>query len=125
MILLLLVAFLLELVAFFSFASLALMVEMNATLQLTLYILLLVIVVAFWSFFMSPRSPKKLQTKKYYLSKAIIYLIAAFVLANMTNPIIGTSFIIVWLVDDLIIFKLQQISKDTRHKLDEMKRPIK
>ncbi len=107
----LLLAFILELIAFFAFAALAFVFELNTIIQIVMYILLLVLVIAFWSRFMSPRASKKLQGQKYYASKAVIYLIAAFVLFNTVNVTVAVLFIVIWLIDELLVYILRPIHK--------------
>ena len=104
MVVLLLIAFLLELVAFFSFASLALLLDINITLRVVLYLLLLSGVIAFWAIYMSPRAPNKFHGRKYYASEAIIYLIATFVLVNIFNIFVGAIFFLIWIADELFLY---------------------
>ena len=107
MILLLLIAFLLELVAFFSFAALTLLFKMYVSVHIAVYVVLLIIVISFWAVYMSPKAPKKLRTVKYYFAKGIIYLIATVVIIDLINLFIGVAFVIIWLVDDLLILRLK------------------
>src|SRR4051812_36168080 len=111
MILLMLIAFLLELIAFFAFAGLALILGLNPIIQIVVYVLILSLLIAFWSRFMSPRAPNKLTVRKYYVSKAVIYFIAAFALFNIINPTVSLIFIVVWLTDETLIYTLRSNEK--------------
>lgn len=108
MILFLLIAFLLELVAFFSIPMLAFLIEMNIVLQIISYLILLSIIIGFWGMFMSPKAPKKLLARRYYLVKGIIYVVAAIALTLTFNLLIGLSFIIVWAIDEVLLYLNKQ-----------------
>ena len=98
-------AFLLELVAFFSFAFSPLLFQIDKTEQVILAIVLFVALIIFWSLFMAPKAVKKFKLVPYYASKSIIYAIAAIVLFKTTTAVFGCTFIVLVVADEMLLFK--------------------
>ena len=104
MVLFLLIAFLLELVAFFSIAALAFILDINSIFQIIICLVLLSIVIGFWGIFMSPRAPKKLKARKYLVAKGIIYVLSAVALTTIFNQLVGLLFFVIWITDEIILY---------------------
>lgn len=99
------VAFVLEIIAFISFASLGLLFPVGHILQILLSVFLFVVLIIFWSVFMAPKAPQKLKLVPYYISKFIIYSLAAVYIFERQKPIIGVLFVIAALIDEKVLFE--------------------
>ena len=102
---LLAVAFLLELVAFVSFACAGVIVTKSRLLQIVLGAVLFALVITFWSLFMAPKAPKKFKPLPYYCAKLKIYAVSAFVLFQTQDTVIATSFAVLVVGDEALLYK--------------------
>ena len=100
--LVLLVAFLLELVAIAAVASLGFLLPFVAFVQDIAVLALGIAVVAFWGAFMAPQAKHRFPQTVYYIVKAGIYSIAAFALYNHGYTVASVVFIIVSIVDEIL-----------------------
>lgn len=100
---LLTLAFLLELVAFAAFSAVAFVFTANLPLRIISFVLLLALLILFWSIFMAPRAAKKLNIVPYYCVKLVIYAISTFVLFKMMGPGVGVAFILASLLDEALL----------------------
>ncbi len=98
-------AFVLELVAFISFASIGQLLQAGPILHGILFIVLVSAVLIFWSVFMAPKAPKKLHGDTYYIAKTIIYAIAAVSIYKLSGPGWGGAFIFAALLDEAVLYK--------------------
>jgi len=103
--LLLALAFLLEIVAFISFAAFGYTFPIDNWLKLVLFIVLLVALITFWSLFMAPKAPNKLNPLPYYFAKAIIYTISAITIFATKGVGLGITFVALALADELSLFR--------------------
>jgi uncharacterized protein DUF2568 len=97
-------AFLLEIVAFLGFAATGLLLPIDTLFQIISIILLFALLIVFWSRFMSPRAPKKVNLATYYLIKFVIYGIAAFTIFNFFGQFESILFFTVFLLNDSLLF---------------------
>lgn len=102
---LLALAFLLELIAFISFAAISYVLNLANNLKLALFVILLMALVVFWSFFMAPKASRKFRTVPYYVSKALIYTISAITLCSLHGMLTGGVFVALVLLDETMLFK--------------------
>lgn len=100
-------AFILELIAFGSFAALGLLAPGGKIVRGALVVVLLGIVVTFWALYMAPQSPMKLDGTLYYVAKATIYLIAAIPLYVLGQPLWAGAFVLAILIDEAILYAYQ------------------
>jgi len=98
-------AFLLELIAFVSFAAFGYLLHLSTALHLALFVILLSVLIGFWALFMAPRAVYKFKVLPYYLAKGLIYAISATTLFALKGPLWGGLFVILALVDELVLFK--------------------
>jgi len=98
-------AFLLELVAFISFAFSPILLHIDKLIQVCLGIFLFLALIAFWSLFMAPKAPRKFKLLPYYVSKSIIYCISALVLFEDINSMVCIVFILLAAADEAFLFK--------------------
>lgn len=54
---------------------------------------------------MAPKAPKKLKVVTYYVSKLLIYGLAAFVIFQTQNQSLGLLFVFAVIVDEMLLFK--------------------
>ncbi|HSX46105.1 MAG TPA: YrdB family protein [Candidatus Saccharimonadia bacterium] len=101
----LLVAFLLEIVAFLSFSWLGSLFNFKGWSSLVLFFVLLALLTVFWSVFMAPKAPRRIKPPAYFIIKAVIYALAASVLWEKQNPAFAVGFVALSLIDEVIIFK--------------------
>jgi hypothetical protein len=104
-VLLLTLAFLLELVAFGSFAAVGFLMPVSFVWQCIIALILFILFAVFWGIFMSPRAPKKFSPVVYYVAKATLYTVSAYVLFVKTPHSIAISFIILSILDDVFLYK--------------------
>lgn len=102
---LLTLAFLLEIVAFISFAFSSLLLFTDKTIQIVMGIFLFLALITFWGLFMAPKAPKKIKKLLYYISKAIIYAISAIVLFKKINSEFAITFALLALLDEVFLFR--------------------
>lgn len=102
---LLLVAFILELTAFAGFSTLPYIFEIGAFMKILLTLLLLILLTAFWSTYMSPKASRKLELIAHYFSKFVIYSMASITLFNLLGTTVGTTFIITVFVDEALLYR--------------------
>lgn len=100
----LILAFLLEIIAFISFSAISFLLPVETLFQVIGAIVLFALLVAFWSRFMSPRASRKVNHTTYYLIKFIIYAIAAFAIFYLYGQFESILFFIVALLNDLLLF---------------------
>jgi len=105
MILILLVAFLLELVAFAILPAVVLLFGLNSILQIIFYIILLICITSFWGIFMSPKAVKKLSPLNYLIFKTIIYTATAFLIFAFSNLVLAVGYIVLWIINEMSINK--------------------
>jgi hypothetical protein len=103
--LLLTLAFALELVAFAAFSAFPFVFEISALLRIGLFIILFVLLITFWGVYMAPRASKKLNVLPYYCAKLIIYAVSAFVLFELIGTGVGLVFIVACLLDEAFLYK--------------------
>ncbi|MGV9709492.1 YrdB family protein [Gordonia sp. NPDC003424] len=94
------VVFLAELVAWAGVASLGLLWLGNTLIGWVVSVLLLIVVIGFWSRFMAPKAPHRLQPVPYYVVKAIIYLGAVLAIVQVSR-VAAVIFAIVAVVSEL------------------------
>lgn len=70
-------AFIIEIVAFVSFAAIGFLLPTSVVFQIISALALFTLLVIFWGKYMSPRAPKKVGLKLYYLVKFTLYAVAA------------------------------------------------
>lgn len=102
---LLLVAFMLELVVFVALPAVAFLMPLARGLQVPLAIALFTVLVLFWSRFMAPRASRRLGKAGYITSKAVIYGLACVVIVLYQGGLIGSIFSVATLVDELALMK--------------------
>jgi len=98
-------AFVLELIAFVSFGAIGYVFTMSLVLKIVIFIVLLILVITFWSVYMAPRAIKKLDTRTYYASKAAIYTVSAITIFGTHGVVLGTIFVALCLVDEAFLFR--------------------
>src|SRR5437764_775807 len=89
------IAFVLELIAFAYFAGIAFTLNTGSYIQIILAIILLIILIAFWSLYMAPKATKKLRAPSYFSFKFCIYSISAYSVLRLTGEPYFYVFIIV------------------------------
>lgn len=107
-------AFLLELVAFISFACVGFVLPLSHGLQIVASILLFVALMAFWSIYMAPKAPKKFGPLAYYLAKLGVYAVSAYVLYHAHYPKGSALFIVAVMTDEIFLFR-HNLSRSTEH----------
>jgi hypothetical protein len=65
----------------------------------------LIFILTFWSLFMAPKALKKFKIVPYYVSKVIIYGLAALVIIKKESPSSGVLFLIICTIDEFFLFK--------------------
>lgn len=100
----LLLAFLLELVAFFAFSALPFVFNLNMPARIALSVLLFVALIAFWSLYMAPRASMKFDPVPYYVAKLCIYSVSAFVLFRIFGGQACGAFILACLIDEAALY---------------------
>ena len=103
--LLLALAFLLEIAAFIGFAAFGYVFPLDSWLKVVLFIILFAALIIFWSVFMAPKAPKKLNPLPYYLAKAPIYVLAAITIFATQGTSLGVTFAVLAILDELLLFK--------------------
>lgn len=98
-------AFLLEIIAFFSFAGLGSLFHISSVLQAISFVVLLSLLILFWSLFMAPRAAKKLSVVPYYISKVMIFSLSALVIFEKQTVILGVLFVVACLLDEVLLFR--------------------
>ena len=101
--LLLLLAFLLELLAFAGVATLGLALFGTGVLGWASLVVLMVAVIAFWARYMAPRSPRRLRPPWYYVAQAVVFAIAAVALVLTVGWWAGVAFVVLAIADDLLL----------------------
>jgi Protein of unknown function (DUF2568) len=99
------IAFLLEIIAFISFACFGLLLPIAHSFQLLVSALLFLALIMFWSSYMAPRAPKKFKVTAYYLSKLLIYALAAVVLFQTQNLLFFIVFVMAVIIDEITLFE--------------------
>ena len=97
------IALLLELVAFVSFASVSFLFPVNNALHITLFVVLMMVVITFWSAFMAPRARRRFIASKYYPAKLIIYAISAVAISGIEGLGLSVSFVAAVVIDELLL----------------------
>lgn len=98
-------AFVLELLAFIYFSVIPFTLPLNEYLQLIFSGVLFVLLVIFWSQYMSPRAHNKFAITGYYLSKFSIYTISAYSIFELTSTNYFLVFVVVVVVDELVLLR--------------------
>ncbi len=98
-------AFILELIAFVGFASAGFLLPVSNVFHIISFVVLLSILIVFWSLYMAPHASQKFSVVPYYVAKLLIYAIAAFMLLESKGAAICIIFILVFLTDELLLFK--------------------
>jgi hypothetical protein len=98
-------AFLLELVAFIAFAALGYLLPTGGIVKLVAFVVLLVLVITFWSVYMAPRAPHKLKGVQYHGAKAIVYVLAAVAIFARETPFLAVLFLVAYAVDEVALRK--------------------
>jgi hypothetical protein len=98
-------AFLLEIVAFISFASVGFLFSVTHFVQLVIAFVLFVTLITFWSLYMAPKAPKKFKVVPYYVSKAVIYSLAALSIFKSHGVTLGILFVVFVILDEALLFK--------------------
>lgn len=101
------IAFILELIAFASFAALGWLAPADKIVRGVLVIVLLGVVITFWSLYMAPQASMKLNDGLYYLAKATIYLIAAIALYALGQQTWAGIFVAAVIIDEAILYGRQ------------------
>ena len=97
-------AFLLEIVAFLGFAAIGLLLPIDTFLQIISAIILFVSLVIFWSQFMSPRAPKKVNLAAYYFIKFVIYAVATYAIFHLYEQFASLLFFAAFILNDGLLF---------------------
>ena len=100
---LLLAAFILEMDAFAGFSTLPYIFEIDAFIKILLTLVLLIVLIAFWSTYMSPKASRKLGLVAHYFSKFVIYSVASITLLNLFGSTVGVTFIVAAAVDEALL----------------------
>jgi hypothetical protein len=103
--LLLTLAFLLELMAFAGFAGLGLLASTASLAQLMIAVLLFVLLIVFWSLFMSPKATHKFSLPWYYLAKAIVYGLAGFTISAKLGTGSAITFGALVIADEAALYR--------------------
>lgn len=98
-------AFVLELLAFVNFARLGLWLPGGKVMQLAASLALFGVLVWFWSNYMAPKAAHRLERPAYYAAKAVIYVLAAVVLAFQNSWLWGGVFAVAVIADEAILFE--------------------
>lgn len=106
---LLMLAFLLEIVAFGGFALVTELFLSDASKPNYAWFALLIVLVIFWSLFMSPKAIRRLPWRYYYPVKALIYAVAAVSIAWHLNIAIGLIFAVAALVTDALLYPYRNV----------------
>lgn len=106
---LLMLAFLLEIVAFGGFALVTELFLADASKPNYAWFVLLIALVIFWSLFMSPKAIRRLPWRYYYPVKAVIYVVAAVSIAWHLNIAIGLIFAVPALVTDVLLYPYRNV----------------
>jgi hypothetical protein len=101
----LLLAFILELIAFIGFAALGLLVPAARPVQLSICAALLIGLVVFWGKYMAPRATKPLSLKAYYLVKALVYGPAAYMVYTLYGHDTGIIFAVAVMLNEAALSK--------------------
>lgn len=101
----LILAFLLEIIAFIGFAAVGFLFPIETLFQVISAVALFALLVVFWSRFMSPRAPQKVNLTTYYLVKFVLYGTAAFTIFYLYGKFEGSLFFTAALLNDLLLFK--------------------
>lgn len=101
----LILAFVIEIVAFIGFAAISFLLPIETLFQAIGAIVLFALLVIFWSRFMSPKATKKVGLATYYLIKFILYGIAALTIFYLYGRFEGILFFTIALLNDLLLFK--------------------
>lgn len=99
------IAFILELIAFFGFAATGFALPINIWLQITITVLLFVLLVTFWSRYMSPKAPKKVGIATYYLIKFVIYSITTATIYQLMGQTQAIIFFALFIVNEGLLFR--------------------
>jgi hypothetical protein len=102
-------AFLLEIVAFATFVLITELLPVSHTNQNVTWLIMLVLLLAFWSMFMSPKAKYRLDWSKYYPIKAIIYTVAAVSIYHHFGIVWVSIFAGLSLVVDIILYPYRNI----------------
>ena len=102
---LLTLAFILEIVAFISFAAFGYVFPVDNWLKIVLFVLLFALLIVFWSLFMAPKAPKKFSPLPYYLAKTPIYAVSAITIFVTQGTSWGLTYVALAFVDELLLFK--------------------
>ena len=114
MVVLLALAFILELVAFVGFAAIAFCLHYPVILQLIMAIALFVGLIVFWSFYMAPKAVKKFSPVYYYIAKVIIYAIATFAMFRLWGATFAIVFVILAIIDEATLYR-HNLATSNRH----------
>ena len=98
-------AFLLELIAFVSFACIGLLLKAGGAVHIALGLILFVLLITFWSMYMAPRAAHKLKPVPYYIAKSVIYSVSALTIFTQATATWGVIFIVLVLVDEIALFR--------------------
>lgn len=101
----LILAFILEVIALLGFAAVGFLIPIETLFQIISALLLLVLLIAFWGRFMSPKAPKRVNLATYYLIKYVLYIIAAFTIFRFYGQFESILFLAISLLNDCLLFK--------------------
>jgi hypothetical protein len=103
------VAFLLEMVAFATFGLIANTLISSGALQTVLWVVLTGTTIYFWSQFMSPKAPKRLAWRFYYPVKAVIYGISAIAIWQQWGAALALIFACISIVVDAVLYPYREL----------------
>jgi hypothetical protein len=99
------IAFLLELIAFFGFCSIEWIFTTSVILKFIIFIVLFILLTVFWSLYMAPRAIKKFEPISYYQAKTVVYTIAAISIFSIFGKMILIIFIILSVLDEVFLYE--------------------
>lgn len=98
-------AFLLELVAFIFFSAIPFTFDIERYIQIAFTGIIFVVIILFWSRFMSPKANEKFGVTGYYLSKFFIYAASAYSIFELAHVSIFWVFVAAVLLDELLLLR--------------------
>lgn len=99
----LLLAFILEIIAFLGFASLGFLLPVALWIQILCAVVLFAGLIAFWAKYMSPKAPKKLTLPLYYTAKFVVYALASLAIYQLAGHAQGFVFFVISLCNDSLL----------------------
>lgn len=98
-------AFILEIIAFISFAAIVLFFPAGKLWHVAWYVSLFIILICFWGIYMSPKALKRFSGANYYIIKSIIYLVSTISLYQYKGKIYAIVFVVLFLLNEYFLHR--------------------